>query len=533
MTPYPWIVLAVALFALLLLGFVLYHFYTDPAETYPLAMFTVMISLSVSFLCTLLIPIDIYVISEGDITSETLHVRVSREMVQTAYLTLFSSMLIVAFFLVPYAYFYGEERGDIGDELDRFMRAKSALRSTGFFVSFVIMLFFLGLNFRPGHTESLNNLDAVKWVDDLLDVDHGGLNAVSFCIACITCLGLVGWAFYTAYGMAVMPFDWLRRRQSATEQRQELESSIAVIREKHRRIQSKYAEDPGGNLDLARVKAADRKELNKLQREQKHLSHYNYQLQELEQKAGTLIPQLLLFLVPFRFMVGVVMLCTSLLVAGSMALTLGDRMVHSTCGWSCGFAMSGSTYFNPTDEILLYFSHWFPLDFIVLGFLVLYAFGSSLYGVVSLGLRILCFQIFTLKPRKSQPQALLMLCNVLSHILLAMCTVLLTLAPDYTSFGVQAAPVGTNVVDHRCSLEKNTDELVGSTRCQISVISKFFTRIAIAMPLFPVLYFFANTTFVLVFSVFFLRLALQDRPELVDTTHDEIDEEEVGLLSLS
>merc|ERR1740127_195173 len=113
---YPWIVLGGAMLGLLLMSYILYHYFADPQESYWLAMVTVMLSLTVSILCALLIPVDIYVISEGGITSESLHVTISQEHVRTAYLVLFMSLLFLAFGLVPHAYFYGEERGGDLDE---------------------------------------------------------------------------------------------------------------------------------------------------------------------------------------------------------------------------------------------------------------------------------------------------------------------------------------------------------------------------------------------------------------------------------
>merc|ERR1719261_389471 len=101
---------------LLLMNYVIYHYYVDPHESYYLAMVTVVLSLTVSVLCTFLIPIDIYIISAGDITSESLHVTISQEHVRNAYFLLFSMLMFLAFCLVPHAYFYGEERG--GDSFD-------------------------------------------------------------------------------------------------------------------------------------------------------------------------------------------------------------------------------------------------------------------------------------------------------------------------------------------------------------------------------------------------------------------------------
>lgn len=527
-------ILGGAMLGLLLLSYVVYHYFVDPQESYWLSTVAVVLSLTVSILCAMLIPVDIYVISEGDIKSESLHMTISQDHVRNAYLTLFASLLFLAFCLVPHAYFYGEERGSGFD--DEKMDSKScvtAARSTAFFVGFILFLLVVSLNFRPGHTETLDKAwesqdKAARWVSDLLDTEHQGLNAISFSIACLTVLGVMGWILYTAYGMAALPFAWLRGKQSAMEQRQDLEQSIASIREKYRIIQAKYPSREDGTVDLSRMKAIDRKELSRLQREYKNLMQHNYKLQEIEKRAGMVIPRLLQILVPFRWAIGVGMMCISLLVAVSLLLTLIDRLLNSDCGLSCGYTLKERRIFNPADEIFLRLSEIFPMDFLVLGVLVLYIFTASVFGIVCLGIRFLCFTMYALRVRKSMPQALLVLCNVMAYILLALCMALLTIAPNYTAFGSQTVKT-TDGSAGRCSLERQ--ESVQS--CQVSVISAFFTRIAIAMPLFSMVYFFANWAFIVVFAfVFFSCLVYQQREPYLEAV-SECDEEEVGLLTFS
>merc|ERR1712228_716545 len=110
----------------------------------------------------------------------------------------------------------------------------------------------------------------------------------------------------------------------------------------------------------------------------------------------------------------------SLLVVLSLLLTMLERMI-----------------FNPADEIFLRLSRIFPVDFVVLSIVVLYIFLASLFGIVGIGIRVLCLSMYALRSRKSMPQALLVLCNVMAHILLALCMALLTIAPNYTAFGSQ------------------------------------------------------------------------------------------------
>jgi len=133
--------------------------------------------------------------------------------------------------------------------------------------------------------------------------------------------------------------------------------------------------------------------------------------------------------------------------------------------------------------------------------------------------------MFTLKPHKSLPQALLVLCVIMAHILLALCMALLTIAPNYTSFGSQVV-AGADGQSVWCSLKAGKE-------CQISVISTFFSRISISMPFFSVAYFCANWAFIGVFCLVFIhQLFFQKKTEYVDP-EDDLLEEEQGLLNFA
>lgn len=509
---------------LLAMCYIVYHYLTDPSESYLIAAIAVMLCFTFSILCTMLIPVDIYIISRGAIQSSEMKIQVSQDSVRLAYLLNFSVLLFLVFGLVPYAYFYGESKTEVGESVESCGQTCSALRSTAFFMSFLLILVIISLNFQPGRTESFDKDHALQWVSELIDAEHGGLGAMSFSIACLTCLGVLGWVFYSAYGIAAMPFDWLRGKNSTKEQRRGLEDSLAQIRDKCRLIQAKYAghED---SIDLTRMKAVDRKELTKLQRASRLLTQQNYRLQELEQRAGSIIPSLLLCLVPFRVLIGVAMLCCSFLVVTSLLLTSLDKLMHSPCGWQCGYALKERLIFNPADEIFMRLSRVFPCDFLLLGCLVVYIFAASVSGIVSLGIRVACFNVYALKPHKSLPQALLVLCVIMAHILLALCMALLTIAPNYTSFGSQMV-AGAGGLNEWCSLKAGKE-------CQISVISTFFSRISISMPFFSVAYFCANWAFIGVFCMVFVhQLFFQKKTEYVDN-EDDLLEEEQSLLNFA
>merc|ERR1719277_1911450 len=156
------------------------------------------------------------------------------------------------------------------------------------------------------------------------------------------------------------------------------------------------------------------------------------------------------------------MMCISLLVTVSLLLTLIDRLVNSDCGLGCGYTLKERRIFNPVDEIFLRLSEIFPMDFLVLGVVVLYIFTASVFGIVCVGIRFLCFTMYALRVRKSMPQALLVLCNVMAYILLALCMALLTIAPNYTTFGSQTVHAEDGTTGW-CAIDRKTAD---GRRCQ-------------------------------------------------------------------
>jgi LMBR1 domain-containing protein 1 len=132
-----------------------------------------------------------------------------------------------------------------------------------------------------------------------------------------------------------------------------------------------------------------------------------------------------------------------------------DSLSHSSCGLQCGFMIEKPTKGSPVDTILIAASMVFPLDFVMLTFIVntqpcprfpfahlhsrlvlqiLYLLLCSFHGLVSLGVRCICIQLFAVKKRATQPQAMLLLCMYLSLLVSAMQWQIASLAPQVLLF---------------------------------------------------------------------------------------------------
>jgi len=92
----------------LLFNCIFYKYYVDPTESYSLAGITVVLTMSIGLLCVLLIPIDVFLVSYKE--SSINNIQINRDYLKDIMYLLYGMSLFFAFFLIPFAYFYGEER---------------------------------------------------------------------------------------------------------------------------------------------------------------------------------------------------------------------------------------------------------------------------------------------------------------------------------------------------------------------------------------------------------------------------------------
>jgi hypothetical protein len=105
------------------------------------------------------------------------------------------------------------------------------------------------------------------------------------------------------------------------------------------------------------------------------------------------------------------------------------------------------------------------LDLGIFGAVILFLFFVTLSGIVKVGIRILWLLLFRLKRRSSPPQGLLLASMILVLALLALTNILMSLAPQYTTYGGQVYNNGTAVVE--CGPQAPKDA------CHMSQVSTF------------------------------------------------------------
>lgn len=430
-------------------NYLLTKHYTHPSEAYSLATLTTTLSFSVTLLSVLLVPVDILAASGLKEIPQT--------NIGTLFLLVFGSMMFLAFCLIPFAYFYGEE--DLESETLSEKLCESLKHTAGFMLVCCILII-VGLLFRP---EKEDWGEGKEWVKKLFDLEHTGEAVVSFTVACLTLVGLVFWCFYTAFGMAQLPFTLVKGTKSLEEARTELDYDLSEVREQIRQIELRST---ASNTRLTRKEKKQKAHLEKLQ---KQLTKKSERMTEKQRDNFQAISKVLKLLTPFRVALGVLTMVLSVIFFFSLFFGSVNKLVNSTCGFSCGFLTTKFTVLNPLDELLVLLSNYFPLDYLLFGVFVVYIYIASLYGLVTWGLRVCWVLVFEVRKKQTMPQALLVLSVVMMFVFLGICAELLSVLPGYVTFGSQTYTEEGQL--KQCSLENFSE-----VHCTMSNISVFFNK---------------------------------------------------------
>eukprot|EP00003_Mantamonas_plastica_P025395 TRINITY_DN497_c1_g2_i1.p1 TRINITY_DN497_c1_g2~~TRINITY_DN497_c1_g2_i1.p1 ORF type:complete len:434 (+),score=132.02 TRINITY_DN497_c1_g2_i1:518-1819(+) len=405
---------------------------------------------------------------------------------------MYSLSLVFGFLFIPFAYFYYEE-----DDEDVTVRQKmiGAAKYTFFLVLVVSILLIIGLLIKPGKRPDVKD---GEWMGKVVDSGSQGQGSIDFTIAVLFALGFTAWITYTAYGFASMPIRLIKGKLSASSEQKNIDSDLNNQREKIRKLESKYA------ITGKKMSRREQKELESMKRQERLLSH---RTQALESRT-TGWHRVLEVLQPFYYLFGILFMLFTILIMVSFLLGLIDKAALS-CGSACGFITVHPT-FNPFDKMLVALSHAFPMDYICLMLTISYVFFATLHGIKRVGIRFLWLKLFKLRPGQSVPQALMFTAEILMFVVLTLGVILLTLAPQYATFGTQTYVLDGKVVE--CTLSAPSSE------CHITQLALFVNRISLRMSTFPFLYFILSW---LIIAVFLIGCAVATFKGKVSNLEDE------------
>ncbi|KAI8065024.1 hypothetical protein BDF21DRAFT_346581, partial [Thamnidium elegans] len=508
------------------------RYFQNKYETEFFATLVTILALGLIFSTLCLLPVDIFLVSSTvDASKGIKKAWATAQVIETmtfttsvVYYVCYGLITLFSFILIPFAYFFYEEYDEDQSIKDRIF---GALKYTMFFVMISFLLSMFGLFLKPTTKAPKIDLD---WFRKLL-TDSNGEKAITFVVACLILLGMLVFIGYTAPGLSLLPISLIKGRKGIDAENEDVENRLAATKEKLRVLRSRYI---GKSMS-----SKDQRNLEELEDEERILSR---RLRAIQLDKTSMFSKILMFLRPFEFLLGLFLLCVTLVLIVSIFLTIVDKIAFSLCGSQCGYVINHPNLFNPINYIFVRLSKIFPLDYIFMVGLILYFFLATMSGVIYIGIRFLWITLFKIRKGATAPQGLLVTALLLTLSLLALnYTMTTTVAPGYAHFGSQVYCNQTLANGHRDCTDNN--ELI--VRCDVfgptvlifldvctpTVSSTMIDRIIVNTPFFGIFFYYSQWVFLVVFSIGFI-ISLFKRPRNnVDADLQElVDEEEEGLL---
>ncbi|KAJ6789625.1 hypothetical protein PWT90_09367 [Aphanocladium album] len=526
-----------------------------PRERSAVVSIVAIVSLTSLLATVLLLPVDIALVSAT--SSARLGVKkhwATPERIagilhslKVLYYTLYSFDALLCLLLIPFAYFWYEEYDEIEfEEEGRTWRSRlwAAAKYTLFFVALVVALFLVGFFVPAAGGDPDKHWSSLEYYRHLV-AQNNGEKALTFALGLLVTLGTLLYVVYTSAGLALMPISFIKSAPaiSAPQLSATTASQLEQNRERQRQLEMRYT----GRNDSSMTRK-DRRELDALVREEQTLVRRERLAAEAQGEGHSRLYHAWLkvcaFFRPVKMIGGIVLLLLSVLVAISMLITGIDKATNSVCKQRCGYILGHISVFQPMNWIFVQTAKVFPIDYVLMGLLVLHLFSSSISGIATVGIRFLWIRIFQIRRGRTAPQALLIATVMLGLITLAInYAVAMFIAPQYSIFGTQTF----------CSLEParpgtapdcraNPDAVLPCSQsrkypfanraCTPSVMSDFLNRITITWPFFGIVAFWGQFVFLAIFLVVLVTAFFRTpRVNLAELDEDAEEDEEESLLA--
>ncbi|KAJ5075771.1 lysosomal cobalamin transporter-related [Anaeramoeba ignava] len=472
-----------ALLSIIICYFIIKYYHSKKLSN-GFSTFIATFSLVLPLLCFWILPVDVYSLTSKSFDHTSL---------KYGYYILFGIILVFMFILIPFAYFYSEDKGD--EQTSQKSRIVWALIYTTITFIVIMVLFLIGLLAQPGSTPQKNE----SWSKSIFNNETKGDSAIIFSIACLLFISYFDFIKYTSYGISMFPISLIMKK-NIKYQKEDVENQQKIITERLQAIEVKYA------TSGKKMSRSDRGQKKQLIAEQERLSLFS---KEIKIKSDNCCITCCDKLKVFSRIFGVLFAIISLFLIICFLITIIEQIWKSKCGIKCGFLLEKPTN-NPFDKLMVVLGKHFPLDFILLILVGAYLFICSFYAITRLQTRFLIWKMFSIYPHQTLSQGLLLLGMFLMGITLIIMFEMMTLAPQYSTFGSKKNSSGNN-----CTINDPEDE------CPHSQISIIYSRIVGKMPFFSVVFYIFNWIFS-TFSVlyffygFFKKRKLQSQEERAD-----------------
>lgn len=500
-------ILSSFLFALLfIILFSIYYVrkYSNHEDSIKTTNITAIVSLIIALLTCSLLPVDIFIVSSMKYPNGTFKEWASNvterehyeNQILYTYYFLYSFIFMFVFLVIPFVYFYFEERESSIFDTSPLL---NALKNTFIFVLLAAFFLLIGAFVPLRPTPDPNNngswIDKFKNLINVLEKNRGE-DAMSMVLSILTAIGVTNVAIYTAFGMFSWPVSLIKGTKSARTQLQDIEDrhlnnsfNINSLREKLRTT---------GHLterEMNRLRSLEEQErMTSLEESYviEYRESYFYRLRFLFR--------------PIQIFFGTIILLISILVWISLLITNVDKAFHSL-GMHMGYALVNSTFPNPINFILSELQTVYPLDYILILILSFSLVMYTISGFKHIGIRFLCIKLYKIKPRKTAPQAILLLFALIMLAILGINVLFYSAFPQYATYGRQFyEDISANqTLTKICTLDSPKDS------CTMTRMSALLLRFFYKAWFFGAYYYWMMWTFLIVSLCSFIYVSLRPK----------------------
>ncbi|KAL7679777.1 hypothetical protein Plhal304r1_c074g0162361 [Plasmopara halstedii] len=471
-------------------------------------------ALYIAFLCLFTAPVDVFLL-ENALPYVSLNVRA----LQTMYHVYFAALALFFFVGAPLAYNYAKqtEIAHLTLKFSAQSRFYAAAKRTGCFLlglSFLAgMLMVVLLCGKPASSD-------IDWLRPLLKFSSDVETFLRLMVGVLALTGMYLWIFVCSRGLASVPVVGLlmedhnidENKTTFEELLHENAMETQATTQTRETILQRYAVEQ-------QMSGADQERLSQLKTREKLLEERRDVLNANLRKFAS-IGKLSCWKIP----IGVILIILSLMIVTSILITSIDKMAHS--GFEQGFLLNSPEFFNPMDLLLVLASRVFPLDYVVFTVLFVYLFAISLIVLKRHGLQFLCFRLGRLQPRLTSAATMTMLSLVLMQLAVIGLFALLTMAPQYATFGHQTfSDAAGQVVP--CTLQEAAKAAAAGgspTHCRLTQMARFYNGLAVELPMFGAAFFLGQLIFATAFVPWIAHAYCMAKKlaDPIDSTHQPL-----------
>eukprot|EP00039_Didymoeca_costata_P001041 m.49180 g.49180 ORF g.49180 m.49180 type:complete len:688 (+) comp10602_c0_seq1:222-2285(+) len=447
----------------LLFSFSYMQYYQHKREKEISSTLIATLALTVALLTIALVPVDIYLVSslkqaDGSFQNWATAPVIDqmKKIGQDAYYAMYALDMLFVFILLPLFYFFFEEKDEeAGTSV--FKRFLGALKYTLIFV--IVMAIFMCIGAfatsKPSDNcaQNLNSSNAKDWAKcrgefaEKALIANNGSNAISFTFGCLVVIGLVYFIFYTGVGAVLLPINMIKsRRKVKQEERDMVDHQQAATRSTVSNIKGKYKKKKGKSMS-----GRDHRRLIQAQQDERSIEKARSRVDDLDKGILGKVSKVCR---PFEFIFGFVFFILSFFLFVCLVMTSTDKLMqlisNKDLGWKLGYTKTTQKIINPLDFLFVQASRAFPVDYVLITVIVFFLVLATLSGVKALGVRFCYLKMYKFRVQRTVPQGLLFLAFILMFVILALNVVLLSLSPQYVTYGHQHYPKGVTNDTNAC-----------------------------------------------------------------------------------